>query len=330
MRTEFIKKCIATTACFVICVNLTSADELAAGLAVIGPDSIEIGELKDYNVKSALFKLKNESAETIRIEEFVPTCSCVIAKADKEELEAGAETPVRVTLSGSTARPGAFNHGVWVHASDNTRLKLSLTGKLIPLFTGLPETTEMIASQEGETIFTNRYVLTASEEGVSLGVPEVTASENLKIDLSVTTNQGERVNYDITVVLAASGEGRRHAMIHFPVLGKEDVDTKSLDINFSVAVGKSLKVVPNRLLVSEGAQLRLLISDRKRKLDASLLTWEPRPDGLDVRSQESRLGQGLVVTVTMDAKAAATLVAAGKLGFNYPGYQAVEVPVLGR
>jgi GTPase len=312
------------------CAVWVAADDQAAGLVVLGEDLIAIAEIKDYEIKSALFKLKNESTETIRIEKFTPTCPCVLAKTDKEEIGPGAEALVRVTLNGSAARPGAFVHSVWVETSDDTRFKLSITGTLIPLISGFPGNTENITFDEGETAFTNRYLLSVSEDGVLLGAPQVTADENVAVALSVVTNQGERVSYDVSVALSLVGEGRKRATVHFPVLGKEGVDLKDSDLSFSITSGKTLKVVPNRLMVGNDAQLRLLISDRKRKLDSHLLTWEPRLDGLSVNSQESRLGQGLVVTVTLDAKAAAELVDFGRMKFNYPGYQSVEVPVLGR
>lgn len=325
MKNEITKKIMAAG-----CLVAHAGWVLASGLSVVGTNSIPVGVVKDYDIASAAFTLKNKSEETIRLESFTPTCPCVQARAERDTLAPGTEAKVRVALSGSASRLGAFDHGVWVQASDGTRLKLSLTGTIVPLISGVPDAIEAIVSQDGESVFTNRYVLAATENGVSLGAPLVTTGEKLKIDLSMVTNQGERVSYDLTVVLTLTGEGKKRAAIQFPVLGKEGVETKEPIIDFSVASGNILKVVPNRLVVSDGVQLRLLFSDRKRKLDASLLTWEPRVAGLDVRCQQSRLGPGLLVTLMADAEAAAALIAAGRMEFNYSGYQSVEIPVLGK
>lgn len=319
-----MRKICAVAACYVA---FASSGALA-DLVLVGTNTIEVGEVKDYAYANAQFTLKNAGDEAVRLERFTSTCPCVKARAEKNELQAGDEVKVVVGILGSGAQPGPFNHGVWVHGSDGSRLKLSMTGTIIPLFTGVPQTTEMLVSEKNEKVFTNRYTIAATESGVSLGDAEVNASKNLSIGLTIVTNAGERVSYEVTAVLSVLGDGRLRGFVRFPVLGKDGDEIKEPEINFSLSTGGRLSVAPRRLVAHTGTPLRLVVSDKKKKLDKDTLKWEPQVPGLDVRCQPSMLGQGLVLTVTLDENAAKALVETGHLTFLYPGYAPVMLPVV--
>jgi hypothetical protein len=302
----------------------------AGGLSVVGTNRVDVGMVKDYEFTNAIFTVRNSGSAPVSIKRLVPTCSCLKARIGRGDLAPGETAQIALGLSGMLAVPGDFNHGVWVHGEDGPILKLSLTGTVVPLFTGLSATAAVFEVPSAEpAVFTNRNHVAATEPGVALGSAQVSAS-GIRVDVAVATNAGECVSYEIETVLTMQGgpdEGAKRANVVFPVIGKDGVETKPVEFSFSISQGGDLKVVPQRLVVRGNEPCRLVVSRGKRVLKTSQLRWEPQLEGLTVSAQPSRLSGGLVVTVTADATAAGKLSGAGALRFSYPGCKAVEVVI---
>lgn len=300
------------------------------GLSAVGTNVVDVGSIKDYMFTNVIFTVRNSSDTPVNIKRLVPTCSCLKARMGRGDLAPGETAQIALGLSGFQAFPGDFNHGVWIHDESGPSLKLSLTGTIVPLFTGLPASVVGFeALSSGADVFTNHCRIVATDPGVKLGIAQVSAV-GLDVTVAVATNAGEYVSYEVeTILKVQGGVGRetRRVSVVFPVLGKDAVETKPVELSFVVALGGKLKVMPQRLVMRSNEPRQLVVSSGKRVLQVTPLGWEPRLDGLAVSAQPSRLGGGLVVTVTADATAVKALGEVGALCFSYPGCTTARVVI---
>jgi hypothetical protein len=65
---------------------------------VVGQQYLDFGEVWEDPAFAWVIPIENRSAETIRIVEFVPTCSCTAVKPSQLELTPGTKSEVRLTL----------------------------------------------------------------------------------------------------------------------------------------------------------------------------------------------------------------------------------------
>ncbi len=79
---------------FLICLFFSVSNCLA-----FDSTSWDFGQLKQGQVVSHIFVLKNDSAEILRIKSFLPSCGCTKAKIGKDALNPGESVNLEVTFN---------------------------------------------------------------------------------------------------------------------------------------------------------------------------------------------------------------------------------------
>lgn len=106
---------------------------LASGQVSVSPSTtIQMGDVVEGSMVSAIFKLTNTAAVKIKIEHIQAACGCTTAEPSKKELAPGESSEIKVIFD-TKNRLGEFHKPVTVYMSGNgnTQQELSLVGKVI-------------------------------------------------------------------------------------------------------------------------------------------------------------------------------------------------------
>ena len=303
-------------------------------LMAVGTNRVEIGDIYDCVVTNVPFRVANTGKVEVALTRLVPMCSCITAAASAPVIPAGGEVTVDVALDSRKVKGGVLERGLWVCGDDTELpyLKLELTGRVVPLFAGVPASPVALNLQETGKAYTNRIRLSSAMPGVSLGAAQVsTNGADMAVAVDVTPVPGEGVAYDVTVVATASAPGSGQFTVQLPVSGK--VNVEPLLLNFKSMVGSRLVSVPKQIVLelSDKPQVFRVIlrGDNAAKLDPGKLSWDPLGEGVSVSVVAGRDEHEVLVKVEVTSDAAEALYLAKKadaLVLKYPDGAPVKVP----
>ena len=305
----------------------------APKMVIVGSRTNDLGKLTCYEVRTNRFRIKNTGEAAGDILAFNPNCYCVTGSADKRHLEPQEEAEVLILLDSSLVH-GVFTRSVWVETNDpaTPRTLLFVRGEVLPLFNGLPESTQPFGLALGES-WTNRFTLTPAETNVFLGAPTLPSRTNkLSASVSVVTNNQGKTSYDVTLVATAHEKGRHPLPLSFQVEGRPNL--KPMKLVFTARVGtKELKAIPTKIMLTptgETLTRRLHLSSTGKNLTTNDLTWTPQRKGVSVQVQPRAGTLYLMATVTLTPEAANNLLAEKnpKLNFHFPELESVSIDII--
>jgi hypothetical protein len=298
-------------------------------LRLLGTNAVALGQLRTFEEERVAFRFRNTGAAPVTLRSFLPTCACVQGSADKLRTPPGEETVVTLVLDPRKAR-GTFTHSVWVLLDEpaQKRVRLTLSGEVVPLFAGLPPEPLSFEAQELNVAWTNRCTLTAARPECRLGGPQIETDAALQIAVALVTNAAETASYDLTLVLTPLARGRHRASVTLPVEGISNAPPLRLDIQ--TRVGQALAVSPEQVILpAPGRPLtrQFLLRTDEATANPDALTWDPHLKGLTVQAKPTRRADNLLVTVQFSPEAARRLQAEkdAKLLFHYPKHTSAVV-----
>lgn len=293
-----------------------------------GKQTVELGTIPAYAVRTVPFKIKNTGKGVGNIVSIVTTCPCVSATAEKKDLQPGEETVVTLRLDASKVH-GTFKRGVWLETNDpeNSRLLLAASGVVRPLFLGLPPMPVLLNSAGSNCAWTNTYALTATETNLFLGTPVIATNGEIRLDVAITTNKiKELTEYTIRTVLTSLGTGKAAASADIPVEGRTDMNLKPISLIYQTTAGAALRVAPSALLITPGSRLlnrtvRIATADKEARPEA--LTWSPDIEGITIKAESFMIRSSLSVTISMTPETVEKLIQAKQtqITFSYPNHK---------
>ncbi len=331
--------------------SVFGAESIVSGhdLAAVGTNMIDVGSIFCDKPVSVPFRLRNVSTNTIKLFTITPTCSCIRGQSDKRELAPDEVAVIQVTLDPSAIR-GDFHRSVWIktHAVNMSELLLTVTGRAIPMFVGGPEHPVAFFADTPGVTQTNRFTLTATKAGLSLGKPSFSTNDNIVMDALLTpaaSTNASLAAYDVTLMMTPLSNGFHTAMVSFPVVSAEQLPPVRVPVQ--MRVGAKLNVSPSAVLLhapSQPHEIRLRLTTEAASCDPKLLTWEPALEGVEVSVavgaaiSRPMLGgkssKGLrqprsnfIVTLKLSPQAVQTLLSQNdpELQFHYPSHSPVSV-----
>ena len=178
-----------------------------------------------------------------------------------------AELVVTATLDASQVH-GTFKRVLWLNLADpNLKpINMTLSGTVIPIFTGFPNDRLEIPNLKPGATSTNTFTFVATERGVVLGDPQVSCSDQVSLDYTLTTNADELVTYTLTTRFTVNGLSASPLVstISFPVIGTKQL-VQPLSLSFKAVKGKALYVTPSYIGL-----------DMKKK-EAQCSVWSSKP-----------------------------------------------------
>lgn len=282
-----------------------------------GPDTKALGVFRDSESPSAAFTLRNAGDGPLKITRIVKTCGCAGAEAEKDRLEPGATTAIRVTVAPYTLE-GAFAKSVFVltDAAGRQPLRLTVTGACVPLFSVRPSKSVDTGRLPGGARWEGSFELEASEPAV-LGIPAVTSGCPASVSIeALPGTTGDRPRWTIPVNLSPPAHGSFRCQLVIPVLSPSNRPPLMLEV--AGRAGTELFAVPSAfsLPLSEDTVVRTvrlrLSGSRNRKLDPGQLNVLPETKGLEVRA-EAESGGGLIVRLSVSPGLARHLADNGPL-----------------
>lgn len=303
-------------------------------IELVGSNSVALGSVPCYEMKLIKFTFRNPGTVPVEITKVMSTCPCVRGFPEQAVLQPNEEKVLTVEFN-PTIVHGEFKRGLWVHTSDSrqSRILLTLTGEIAPLFFGLPESPLSFRCSGPGGVWTNRFTLTAAETNLFLGAPAYQKSDKVQLAATIATNAQSKGSFDVTLVATALAEGRNTVTMEIPVLGRPSLPPLRLSV--LGWIGTELSVMPSQILVfpTEKTQTRhFLVRTSETNVVPSQLTWTPQREGVtvDVRAATPRAGKKpstLAVTVNITPKAAAELLKEknAQLTLAYPNYKAVPL-----
>ncbi|MEI7900788.1 MAG: DUF1573 domain-containing protein [bacterium] len=298
-------------------------------MQVLGTNSLEIGNLRNYVVTNVPFRVVNRGEAPIRIEKLVPTCSCISGTAATNVIAPNGEAVINVHLNPKTVH-GVFDRSLWVYTDepDSPYLLLALRGTVVPLFTGLPPAPIVLKYAQPGLPVTNHLALVATEPNVFLGTPEIVTKGDLSVTVNIVTNQKETADYAITLVATPLGGGSLSAVVQLPIIGQPLASP--LVIRLQSVVGGELVVTPNQIGLASGSKaqtFQLVIRGTAAKMNPAQLAWDPKPEGVQITSRLGSRGNSLHVSIEVSPKAAAALLQekGPSIHFTYPNHKPTNV-----
>lgn len=300
-------------------------------LAVKGTNVVDVGTVHNYAVTNVMFKVTNTGAAPVKIERLVPLCTCVTATASAKEVAPGGEITVTLRLD-PIKEHGDMERSIWVLGSDTDtpHLKLTLTGKAVPLFSGLPKHAVAIRIPETGVESVKKFNLAASVPGVRLGKPEVKPLEGIKVGVEMTEKTGSTAAYELKAAAVAAAPGNYEVEILLPVQGLSGVEP--IAIKLAISAGEIMTAFPRAVelgLTGEAQSARLVLRGKGLKLDPGAVTWTPKKEGVVVEVTPGRGESELLVKIDFAPEAADALYREknAALVFRHPGIGAASVPV---
>lgn len=317
---------------FTLCLQ-AAPDPAAAGKTsrlVLGEGPIhELGKIRGYGKQTVSFRIKNTGGGAGEIFRLVPSCSCVTASVDKNQLQPQEEAVVTAVLDASLVH-GVFKRGLWVETSDPTqpRIYLAIHGEVLPLVTGLPTSNRQLLLAEGASL-TNRFTLSQAEPDIFLGKPLISTDTNaLLATATVVTNTLGKTTFDVTLAVTARASGSFPLTLTLPVEGRPNL--RPVRLTYYVRAGSELKAIPSKILLTpdDRPQMRRVhLMGMHPNMDAHALTWTPPLDGVSVEVSSGSNNALLTVTLTLSPEAVTNLMkeADAQLTFNYPHYKSASI-----
>jgi len=305
-----------------------------AQLEAVGTNTVSLGKIPCYEIKSVPFRLKNFSKNPITILSLRRTCTCVVAEKDKRLVQPGEEAVVTLHIDPANIS-GPFQRGAWVGTVDQDRnrglLQLLVEGESIPLFKGQPRTRVYFSAAKMVGAWTNSFSMEATEAGVHLGQPVFETNENLRVALLLTTNRTEKSSYQATLLVTPLAPGRHLTTVTLPVEGKANLPP--ITIELLAAVGQALSAVPDQLLLRSSETpltRRVLISTQEEIANPKELTWELAEEGVDVQIKPASRTANLMVDLTFTPDVLRRILSKKfpVLTFRYPNYEPAVVRLL--
>jgi hypothetical protein len=297
---------------------------------VIGTNSVDIGNIRNYMVTNVSFQVVNHVGATVNVVKLVPTCSCLSGTMAAKKILPNARAVINVRMDPKTVE-GKFDRSLWVYTDETNTpyLSLALRGTVVPLFTGLSRDFIVLKLAQPGLSVTNHFSLEATEAAISLGTPEIVKEGNINVDVNVVTNKKEKASYEITTITTPLSLGNQSAVVQLPVLGQPLASP--LVIRIQTVVGGELVVMPNQIGLASGASkpqtFRLTMKGNVAKMDPAQLAWEPKQEGVKVTSSAGARGNTLQVSVEVSPKAAEALLqgTGPSIHLTYPNHKPTNV-----
>jgi hypothetical protein len=343
-----IRLCLAIPAC-----ALLSALHAAAALEMVTTNTVDLGKLYNFDKVDTEFQVINTGAKEIAVREYITTCPCIyVIKAEEsaDVIKPGEKFTVKTRFDARTVH-GEFSRGVWLVTSDaaTPRVLLKVAGEVLPLFTGLPEETIVLQTESDAAVFTNKFTLKGVNPDYTLGEPRFN-SPSVKTSTAMEKDKKDPTVTHLTVTLRPPAQMRMRGNLSIPVNGPAKID--DLTIRYEVYSGMQLRISPSKLVVNNPAEpctRKFYVNTYSKETDATLLTYEPRLDGIEVdkkvfaprampnismpvrpgRSQTSSSSSRISCTITISPEAIQKLLAMKEPGitFAYPGHKPFTLPV---
>ena len=331
-KNPFSRFLLVLPLCFTTVWAQQKAEPQHTQFQLVSKQTVEVGELPSYVVKTVPFRFKNKGEKVANIQGLISTCPCISAAADKMVIQPNEEAIVTLRLDTSKVHD-AFRRGVWIETNDadNPRLLLSVSGVIRPLFSGLPPMPIRIVSSGKENVWTNTYTVTATETNLFLGTPVIATNGELRLVVSVTTNTAQdKAVYTIQTILTSLGSGKSAASASFPIVGRPDQNLHPLTLVFQSVVGAALRVAPSKLALSSSGRTlsrQLRVATSEKNADPAALTWSPHVEGVSVQVSATLIKSSLSVTLSFTPEGIQKLTAGkqAKITFSYPNHKPASV-----
>ena len=312
-------------------------------LELITPQTVEIGECLPYEIKTVRFRFKNTGNMPAQFGHLIPTCSCVTGRLEKETVPPGEETDVIFELDASKVHD-TFKRSMWVEFKnkDDSRILVSVTGEVKPLFSGEPANPIRVLLTSFQTAVTNTYVLRSLKKGYSLGAPKISTNNVLGLSVSMTTNKtDDATEYRVTVVATPKVNEKMSAGVFSIPVERSPNPTNIPPLYFvhQAIVGAELHMIPPKIALFESSrdlvrQIRVRTADLET--DPKKLTWSPEIEGVTISAADSPFHQGtrshqrLTVTITIPADRVKSLLKEEPktITFNYPNHDPAVVELI--
>ena len=308
--------------------------EAKIGRAVLeGTNVVSLGTYPNTEDRTARVKIRNAGTGELRLEHVVGTCKCMRVDAYPRSLAPGETGEVAVTIMKNEVS-GAFERMFFIETSDpDTRsIKVRIEGYAKALFVVTCDVkTELGVVEEGQA-WTGRYAVAATEKGVFIGSPAAHERGTRSV-YTLTTNQAERLVYEVTRVVTFEGDGILESELFFPVLGEGRSGLMPVKLSVSAVRRACFRIAPDQVRVSASAtavKRRLMISvSDALPLDVTLLSWRTSLEGVEILPRVTKSGKGFMVEVTFPVACAERLREIGRseLLFRYRSGPEVALPV---
>lgn len=334
-----------------VCISACCAN---ASLDLVGTNAVDLGKIYNYDKRDIEFKLINSGETDISIRDMISTCPCIFGIKDQEIIKAGKKYTLKLHFNPRTVH-GKFVRGVWLISSDkvNPKILFKVTGKVLPLFTGLPTEPVTLQSESDNAVFTNKFTITGVNPAYTLGTPKSSAL-NVKLTVNMEKDKKDPLTSHLTVIIQPPAGMRMRGNISIPVIGPEKLDGLKIDYNY--LVGLQLRASPSKLIITNPEKTiskRLYIITYAGSDNADDLKYEPHLDGITVekkaytrRSLVSRVSTrtriklptvsrhsstsrfGCTVTISPEAYKKIQKMKEPGLTFTYPRHKPVTIPLV--
>lgn len=309
-------------------------EDESAALAFLTPQHIELGEIACYGHITREFRLRNNGTRDIKINRIVSTCGCLQGQISTNLVAPDAELVVVAKLNAAQVHD-TFRRGLWLNLADSELKPINLTvnGTVRPIFSGFPQDPhELFNLRPGHTS-TNIFTFVATEKGIALDTPNVLCSEQVSLEYSMITNVAELTSYTLTTRFTVKEmSAGQIASLSFPVTGTSE-PVQPMTLRIKAANAKALDITPDYIGLDmdkkEAQMFRLIAKHRREAMIHEMLTWDPLPEGIQIRTSTSGRRRTMVnVMVTVKPEITADMLKSGvpqKIVFHYPRHGDTEV-----
>ena len=309
------------------------AEEKLGRMELLVTNVVSLGTYPNTEDRTARVQIKNTGRGPLQIEHVVTTCKCMRIDAYPHSLAPDESGEVAVTIMKNEVS-GAFERIFFIESDDpvTRSIKIRIEGNAKPLFLVTCDAKTELGPVEVGQVWTGRYTVAAAEKGVSLGSP-VARERGTRSAYTVTTNQAERLVYEVNQVVTFEGDGILESELLFPVLGEGRSGLMPVKLSVCGVRRASFRIAPDQMRISVSA------TDVKRRLmisvgdtlppDVTLLSWRTVLEGVEVVPRVSKSGKGFLVDVTFPVACVERLRDLGhsELLFKYRNGPEVALPV---
>lgn len=297
---------------------------------VEGNSTIALGKVVGPDMKLAKFTLRNTGDAPMEITRVTSTCSCLRGYPQQSTIPPHDTQAVTLELNPSKVR-GEFRRSAWVHTTDpkRPRLLLTVTGNVVPLFEGLPESLAFRCDALGEA-WTNTLTLTTAMSALALGDPVVSENKAMRVEAAIT-NLAQTGTFELRLVAIPLVEGQSSALVEIPVIGKNQMP--NLEMRLIGKVGSQFNVAPDQLTIfpTDKPLVRgFTVRTDEKRVELDKVTFSPQREGItcDVRANAKNPANfSIRVTLTPAAVEALLEEPEPKLSIGYPNYAPVDIPI---
>ena len=314
-----------------LCGNLLAAEMSENAIEVEGVSTIALGKIVGPDMKLAKFTLRNTGDAPMEITRITSTCSCLRGYPQQAAIPPHDKQVVTLELNPSKVR-GEFRRSAWVHTTDpkRPRLLLTVTGNVVSLFEGLPESLAFRCDALGEA-WTNTLTLTTAMSALSLGEPLVSENKTMRVEAAVT-NLAQAGAFELRLVAIPLTEGMSSALVEIPIIAQNQMP--NLEMRLIGKVGSQFNVAPDQLMIfpTDKPLVRgFTVRTDEKSVDFGKVTFSPQREGVtcDVRpNAKNPANFSIRVTLTPEAVEALLEEPEPKLSVGYPNYAPVDIPIV--